>query len=132
MRYTPKQYAQSLFMALSDKEEKDRNALLDNFVNLLVRNNNLRLSSQIFQELKKLDLEKRGIKEVVVLSARDLGKFEEEVIKNNLKRLLNTEVELTKEVDETLVGGVKIKIDDQVIDATVKNYLQQLVNHMCA
>src|SRR3990167_6309530 len=103
MRYTPKQYAQSLFMALSDKEEKDRNALLDNFVNLLVRNNNLRLSSQIFQELKKLDLEKRGIKEVVVLSARDLGKFEEEVIKNNLKRLLNTEVELTKEVDETLV-----------------------------
>jgi F0F1-type ATP synthase delta subunit len=35
-------------------------------------------------------------------------------------------VELKKKIDENVIGGVVVKVDDQMLDASVKNNLAQL------
>lgn len=112
--------------SLSDTSPKDQEKVLDNFVKVLAENNDLRLFDQIEQEFHKLDLAKQGIKQVEVTSAHPLNKENEKAILDELNKLVKGKVELKKEVDERLIGGVVIRMEDQVIDASVKNQLEQL------
>lgn len=126
MKFSAKQYAIALMDSLSDSSPKDQEKVLDNFVKVLAENNDLRLYDQIEQEFHKLDLAKQGIKPVQVTSAHPLNKENEKAILDELNKLVKGKVELNKQVDERLIGGVVIRMEDQVIDASVKNQLEQL------
>ncbi len=130
MKYSPKQYAGALMDSLEDTSPKDQNLVLDNFVNVLVANSDLRLFDQIAEEFHKLELVKLGIKQVNVKSAHPLTKENEKQILDELNKLAKHKVELKKEVDERLIGGVVIQMDDQVIDASVKSQLEQLKENL--
>ncbi len=130
MRFSAKQYAQALMDSLQDTGPKDQEKVLDNFVKLLAENNDLRLFDQIEQEFHKMDLAAKGIKQVEVRSAHPLNKENEKAILDELNKLVKGKVELKKEVDERLIGGVIIQMEDQVIDASVKNQLEQLKDNL--
>ena len=53
MKITSKQYALSLYELVQNKNEKEINFVLENFVNVLVKNNDLRLSKKIIIEFVK-------------------------------------------------------------------------------
>ena len=42
-----------------------------------------------------------------------------------MKRL-KAEINISTEIDKTLIGGLKISYDDQVIDLSIKNKLEKL------
>jgi len=130
MKYSAKQYSLALMQSLQDTSPKDQEKVLDNFVKVLAENNDLRLFDQIEQEFHKLDLAKQGIKQVEVKSAHPLNKENERAILEQLNKLVKGKVELKKEVDERLIGGVVIRMEDQVIDASVKNQLEQLKENL--
>ena len=126
MKFSAKQYATALIDSLEDTNPKDQEKVLDNFVKVLAEHNDLRLFDQIEQEFHKLDLASKGIRQVDVKSAHPLNKENEKAIIEQLNKLVKGKVELKKEVDERLIGGVVIRMEDQVIDASVKNQLEQL------
>jgi len=130
MKFTPKQYAQALIEALQDTSPKDQEKVLDNFVKVLAENNNLRLFDQISQEFHTLDLAKKGIVQATATSAHPINKENEKAIIEELNKLAKKKIELKTKVDENLIGGIIIQMEDQMIDASVKNQLEQLKNNL--
>ena len=126
MKFTAKNYAQALMDSLQDTAPKEHEKVLDNFAKLLAENNDLRLFEAIAEEFHKLELKKDGVKQVEITSAHPLGKDSEKAILNELNKLVGSKLEIKKKVDEGLIGGVLVQVDDQVLDTSVKNQLEQL------
>src|SRR3989344_3020457 len=126
MKFSAKQYATALIDSLEDTNPKDQEKVLDNFVKVLAEHNDLRLFDQIQQEFHKQDLAKKGITQVEVKSAHPLNKENEKAVIQQLNRIVKGKIELKKELDERLIGGVVIRMEDQEIDASGKNQMEQL------
>lgn len=94
--------------------KKDREALLEDI-------------SRNFLELYNRH---QGIIEVSVTSAKDLEAEQVKALTKNIERTTGKKVELVKEVEEDLLGGLKVRIDDTVIDGSVKFKLSQLKDRL--
>lgn len=126
MKYSAKQYAQALMDSLDGTNPADMEKVLDNFVKILAENNDLRQFDEISEEFHKLELAKKGISQVEVVSAHPINRENEKEILHELNKLVKGDIELKKKLDENIVGGVVIRMDDQVLDASVKSSLEQL------
>lgn len=126
MRLTAAQYARTLMEVMETSDPKFQDTVLDNLVKVLVENNDLKLMDEIAEEFHKLELAKKGVKQAEVISARPLGREQEKRVLAVLNGMLKTDVELKKKIDENLIGGVVIRVEDKVIDASVKKNLQEL------
>lgn len=126
MKFSARQYAEALFDSLNDTDPKDQEIVLDNFVRILADNGNLREFPEIASEFEKLSLQAKGIKPVTVTSAHPISPGNEKVILESLNKIIKSKVKLNKEIDENLIGGAVIEIDDTIIDGSVKNSLEQL------
>ena len=130
MKYSAKQYAQALLDSLHETDPKDTDKVLDNFVKVLAEKNDLRMFDDIASEFHKLELAKKGIKEVEITSAHPINHENEKEIIHELNKLVKGDFEVKKKIDEKLIGGVVIKVDDKMLDASVRNNLEQLKNNL--
>lgn len=126
MKYSPKQYAQTLLEVIENTAPKNTDKVLDNFVVLLAENGDLSKFEDISAEFHKAQLAKKGIKESVLTSAKPLSRNAQKSILDKLNGIVGGKVELKKEIDESLIGGVLIQMDDQVIDLSTKRTLEDL------
>lgn len=128
MKYSSEQYANALFEALSEVGPKDHDTVIENFIALLQEQNELEHYEAIIEAYERLEQEKRGIQPATVTVARDMkltgGLLEE------LNSLAKKKLEITTQVDESIIGGVVIRMDDTLIDASVKTQLEQLKNSL--
>lgn len=67
-----------------------------------------------------------GITEVRVTTTEKLSKAQEKNLSDELNRITGKQIELTAEIDSDLIGGMKVQIDDTVIDGSVKHKLFRL------
>jgi len=67
-----------------------------------------------------------GRMHVVVRSASDLPQALLERLKKDVERREQKTVELATEVDPLLIGGVQVRLDHRVIDASVRRHLDDL------
>lgn len=130
MKYTAKHYAQALMDAVEQAAPKDEEQILDNFVRILAENNDIRMFEQIAEEYHKLDLAKKGQKQIELTTARVMDKHTEQEILEQLNKLAKVKVEVKKKIDEELIGGIIIRMEDQQLDASVKNSLEELKNNL--
>ncbi len=72
MRYTHKQYVQSLYEAFHDTKSVDHDKIIANFIEILKSNGDLAEYEQIVQNYEIYDREQRGVKEVEVTTAQDI------------------------------------------------------------
>lgn len=126
MRHTPKQYAQALYLAISESAAADQDKILDNFVNVLRENLDIGALPEIEQEYYKLDREGRGIKIAEVATASKLSTEDEKELVKKLNDYVSGQVELKKSIDQGLVGGIVVKIGDELIDGSVKKKILNL------
>jgi F-type H+-transporting ATPase subunit delta len=130
MKYSVKQYAEALYDSVGGTHPKDQEKVLDNFVKILVQNNDLRLFDQIADEFHKLELAAKGKTQAEVTSAEPLTPHSEKQLIEQLNHLVKGDVELKKKVDKDLIGGVVVRLEDTVIDASVKRNLEDLKNNL--
>ncbi|MBX4187175.1 MAG: ATP synthase F1 subunit delta [Candidatus Doudnabacteria bacterium] len=128
MKFTAKQYAAALMESL--ESTKDHNQVLDNFAKVLQENNDLRLFEEIAEEFHNLELKKKGIVPVEITTAQGTTKENEQQILHELNKLVKGKLELTKKTDDRIIGGVVIRMEDKMLDASVKNSLEQLKNEL--
>ncbi len=69
---------------------------------------------------------KRGIVEVDLFTASQLDRPAVDRIATELGRKLNKQVVVHQSVDSSLIGGLKLRIGDQLIDASVASQLSQM------
>lgn len=101
-----------------------------NTVRLLVANDRLQVLPEIEQMYTKLKSEHEGVLDVTVMSAYDLKPEQEQQLSEALSKQLGREVRIASEQDESLIGGVRIRAGDTVIDGSVAGQLKQLANEL--
>ncbi len=126
MKFTAKQYAQALHDALENTAPAEVDRVLDNFVQVLAENNDLGLFDEIAAQLHKQELEKKGIKQAEVTSAHSLNSENEKQVIDTLNRHVKSKFELKRKIEENLIGGVVVQVDDLMIDASIKKNLEEL------
>lgn len=126
MKFTSRQYASALHQAIFETRPPDQEKILDNFVRLLKEHGDLNKLDEIEKEFYSYDREARGIREANVTSAKPLSLTDEEKLIKDLNAHVGGQVELKKNVDEGLVGGIVVRVGDELIDGSVKNSLEEL------
>lgn len=124
MKISPQQYAQALLEALGQSNPKDHDLVLENFVKILAQNGDVGLYHEIAKNFRTLEAKEKGIHEVEVTFAREIHQNQQ--ILQKLNEIVQGKVEFKTKIDEGIVGGVVVKVDDTLIDASVKSQLDEL------
>jgi F-type H+-transporting ATPase subunit delta len=96
------------------------------FIKLLARKDRINLLDQITTAFIEKYKEYAGIITVKVYVARELSDSQIESLHGELEQKTQKKVDMNIILDESLKGGMAIRIDDTVIDGTVKHKLAEL------
>ncbi len=124
MKLTTKQYAQGLLEAITETNPKDHDLVLDKFVKILAQNGILDKSEEIEKEYRILENEAKGINTAEITMARE-SEIDNSLI-NELNRIVSKKLDIKTKIDKGIIGGVIVKVDDTLIDASVKTQLKNL------
>lgn len=80
----------------------------------------------IYSEFEEMADEARGIKKAEITIAKDIPDEEVKVLAENLSRSTGKKVQLKLNVDPALLGGIRIRMGDQVIDGSIAKKLEIL------
>ncbi len=96
------------------------------FVRLLARQGDLRLLDDVIRQVRALTpaLDESG--SVLVSSAHELSNAERDKLETKLRAAHGDEIRLRYEVDPDLLGGLRIRVGDRVMDHTVAARLDAL------
>ena len=100
------------------------------FYNLLARKDREALLEEISTKFLELYNQHQGIIKVGVTSAQKLSEAQLKALKKNIEQSTGKKVEFTTDVEEELMGGLKIRIEDTVVDGSVKFKLSQLKDRL--
>lgn len=123
MKFTAKQYAEALFESLREVRPKDQDRVLDNFVKVLAEYGDLKAYDEISKEYQKLEEHAQSIKQVEVTTANPAHS---KALLAELNRIVGDKIELKEKIDQSIIGGIVVRVDDTLIDASIKNNLNQL------
>ncbi len=101
-----------------------------NLVRLLVENGRVQVLPEIATLFQQMKSEHDGAIDVEVVSAYALDPELETELAASLKQKLGRDVRITSSEDPALIGGVKIRAGDMVIDGSVAGALSQLANEL--
>ena len=104
----------------------DIDPLVRNLVALLISRGSIKLIRDVHLSYSQLVDEYRGRQRVEVTSAVPLDAAEVERISRFVSELIQKEVVVSTEVDETILGGVIIQVGDQLLDGSVRSRLEAL------
>jgi F-type H+-transporting ATPase subunit delta len=97
-----------------------------NFLSLLSQNTRLEILSEIKQQFERMKLASEKVVEATITAAAPISEESLESIRKALENKLNQTVTMMTKTDESLIGGAKIQIGDNMIDASVRAQLDEL------
>jgi F-type H+-transporting ATPase subunit delta len=101
-------------------------------VALLAERRKLDLLPEIALEYHELVKRQRGIVTAIVTSAEPLTKEENSALEKRLRAMTGATVELEPRIDERLIGGLTVRIGDQLLDGSVRGRLERLRERLIA
>lgn len=81
---------------------------------------------EIVEEYKQMFNKHENIIKVVAITAVPMEENAKDKLTVVLKDKLNKKIELTNEIDKKLIGGVLLKVEDKLIDGTVRGQLEAI------
>lgn len=103
---------------------------LANTLKLLARNRRLFTLPQFIARLRGLIADARGEVTADVTSAQELTDDQRNRLVSTLNAKTGKTVKLNARVDETLIGGMIVKLGSQMIDSSIRSKLASLQNAM--
>ncbi len=100
--------------------------LFTKFLGVLAQNGRARDVLGAHTAFEALYAKQRGVKRAVVRTAKDMSGAERQRIESILAKAVGGEVELTSEVDPSLIGGIQLRIGSQLVDASIAAKLDRM------
>lgn len=97
-----------------------------NFLKLLIHKRRIDMLRECLDEFNKLVLEHSGIVDATAKTAIELTADQQAKLKSSLESVTGKTIRLTTEVDNSIIGGVIVRIGDDVIDGSISGRLQRL------
>jgi F-type H+-transporting ATPase subunit delta len=121
----------SLKLEVINKSFKDTfHPLMLSFLQLIVKNNREHLLPFILLAFEDLFKKDNKIKSVILTTAKPVSNKTRALIKNYISREFNIKIELAERVNDKLIGGFILRIEDQQINASVSNHLNKIKNEL--
>ena len=104
----------------------DADPSLERFLMVLVENERLPLIARIRREYDRLCDEAEDLLAVTVTSAVALDPGTTAKLVDQISEQTGSRVELTEKVDPAIVGGVVLRVGNSILDASIRNRLENL------
>jgi len=111
---------------------KNTNALTYSFLMLLITNNREGYLKDITRNFHDTYRKEAGYKAAKLISASEIDPSTLEQFRDLIRKHFKTEVDLTCKVDNKLIGGFILQVEDQQIDASVASKLKKLKKELLA
>lgn len=105
---------------------------LRNLAKLLVVRGRTNLIPQIREIFDDQVRAERGITVAQVTTSEPLTAEEEALVREKLAAMTGNTIEITATVDPDIIGGIVVRIGDQVIDGSVRNKLERMRTRLVA
>lgn len=122
MKTTTRQYAIALYEATKDLSGAKLDKVVAGFVAILARDRKLKQIDKIISDFEHYSKKQQGIAEIEITSARELDK---KVI-DKIGKIFGENTEAIIKIDESIIGGIKIKTEDKILDGSIKTQLLKL------
>jgi F-type H+-transporting ATPase subunit delta len=97
-----------------------------NLLALMVRRGRFEALPDVIREFTRLYRLREGIVEATVTTAAALDTAEIEALQQRLVDLTGSRIELQQHVDPELLGGIQVRVGDQLIDGSVRGRLERM------
>ena len=123
--------AKAIYLVSKNKTGSEQTAVLSKVVSFLARRHLLGKSGAILTQLGKIANLDTGAVEAKVSSAKSLDeKTKRDLAQILIKRYRAKEVIIKEKIDESMLGGFRVEVNDEVIDLTVKNKIRKLQEYL--
>ena len=109
---------------------KDEDKFVQDFILVIIENNRSNALIPILKEFIRISNLEDGIIEGIVYSTSFLTKEEIRKLEDAISKKINKEIVLKNRLDNSLIGGVKIIVDDYNFDGSIKNKLNKLNQYL--
>ena len=104
--------------------------LLKSFLSFLITKRRFFYVEQILKSFIETCSQKRGELKAEIKSAKKLSNDEISKITDELTKNFSSKIKLNYKHDESLIGGLVVKVGSTMVDTSIKNKLQQIENRM--
>jgi len=104
--------------------------ILANTLGLMAQNRRLFVLPQLVSTIKGMIADEKGEVTAEVTSAKKLTKAQSDKLAKTLKASVGKDVKVNVSVDESLIGGLIVKVGSTMIDSSIKSKLSNLQNAM--
>jgi len=104
--------------------------LMSNTLALMANKRRLFVLPQLVQALRDIIAEDKGEVTADVTSAKALTKAQSDALAKTLKARVGKDVTINASVDESLIGGLIVKVGSKMIDTSIRSKLASLQNAM--
>lgn len=126
-----KNLVQAIYESSQGKEGKELDVAIERCAMYLKNKNLLGKKEEILKALEKIINKEGGVIKAKVTTEIKLdGELGKEITEFIKKKYKIKEVILEEKVDKKLLGGIKIEIEDDIIDATLRNKIKQLQDYL--
>lgn len=123
--------ARAIYLSTKDKNNVDVSKTIAGTVKFLSKRRLIARAPVILNKLKNIINQENGIVEVKVSSVKNLKNEDKKYITELLKKKYEgKEFIFLEQVDERLLGGVRIEVNNEVIDITLKHKINKLQEHL--
>jgi F-type H+-transporting ATPase subunit delta len=106
------------------------NTTFVNFIKLLITKERFDHIEEIAQAYTELYEKSQGIVEVQVTTAIPLDEDLESKAVRKLEEATGKKIRLKKRIDESIIGGMVVRMENKVIDGSVKYHLEKLRSNL--
>ena len=122
----------SPYFSTAEKEDglervvSDADPVIVNFLKLLIEKHRMPVIFRVRAEFDRLWEEENKLLPVQVTSAVELPKDTVKQIGDRIAEQTDRKVDLSSHVDPDILGGIVVRVGNSVLDASVRNRLEQL------
>ncbi len=127
MKITPNQYAKTLYELTQERSQSEIGDVISQFADLLAKKNQTKLLPKIIEKFADIWNKKNGIVEAEVISREKMSnELSNDVSKYVSNKYGAKEVLIKSVVNESIKGGIIIRVGDEVLDASIERQLRDL------
>ncbi len=101
-----------------------------NFLQVLIENRRMDALGDICTQFSSLAAKASGVKEVNVTSSYELSAEQVNALTSHLEAHYNCKVKLNYQVDNNLIGGAVIRVEDSILDSSLLGRINRLKDVM--
>jgi F-type H+-transporting ATPase subunit delta len=129
MKITAQQYAKTLNELTRGKSHGEINDIVAEFIKLIASKNQSRLIPQVIEKFKEIWNKENGVVEAEVISREELSIELRNKLRNYISNKYKAkEVLINHIVNESVKGGIIMRVGDEVLDGSVAGKIKMLNN----